>query len=51
MKGKTDSNRNEGEEFLSTYPVDNIVFCIIKWCFVFSYINISYFRPKMTRTL
>jgi hypothetical protein len=45
-EGKTDTNRHEGEEFISTYPVDNIFFCIIKLGFVFSYLLYLTSNPK-----
>ena len=44
MKGRNDSNRNKGEEFLPTYPVDTYCPFYNKIFYFFSYINVSYFR-------
>jgi hypothetical protein len=50
MKGKTDINRNEGKGFLSNYPVGTYRLLYDKMVIVFSYIKISSFKSKMTKT-
>jgi len=50
MTGKADINRIEGDEFLSSYPVGTYRLLFDKIGYVFSYIKISSFRSKMTKT-
>ena len=51
MMGKSDINRHVGEESFSIFPIDTYRHFMIQIVIFFSYVNIPYFRSKMTKTL
>jgi hypothetical protein len=51
MMGKTDINRDEGEEFFSIFPVDTYRRLCNNNVYYFSNFNLSYFKTKMITTL